>query len=416
MLCGPASAHTGDLIGGIDVVGPVGGALPTAIETNYGLILQQGDTYAWVCHEAVTTPGAVRSPRYHRSTDGVWLATVSDPEEGRGGRTLFRSTDGCTWEDVDGLSPGVLVSQAIFAPTDPSRAWATTAIPGGPNGVLSSSDGGQSWSWDLPEQPGQGFHSVAIHADTVWATSTDPGGARGSLWRRATEGGWQEQPVELPKGTEAARLVLVALDTGAIWLQVDPIGADTLLHSTDDGVTFSSIPLGGNLSDADLHDHTLWIIRDGRELLPVVEGALGAPAPGFSPSTGLYIDAAGMWLPEQSYITGPLLSRSDDQGQTFEPLAYPDDISAPLDCPANTQVAEICAPLWGELVPRIRGFDSPEVDTAADTGLQPPPPNTDGPAGDGAPGCGCHSGVAGGWGLIGIAALARRRRRRRRPS
>ena len=70
-------------------------------------------------------------------------------------------------------------------------------------------------------------------------------------------------------------------------------------------------------------------------------------------------------------------------------------------------MAEICAPLWEILLPRIRGFDQPPVDTS-DTGEPDPPLGTDTGTptdlgkddsdgvsdSDDGRGCGCHAGRA----------------------
>ncbi len=406
-----ARAHVGDLIGGIDLVTPEA-ALPSAIETNYGLLLERGEGYAWVCHEAVTAPGAIRSPRYRRSAEGTWLAVVPEVAQGRGGRTLFRSPDGCSWDDVSGLPEGAQVAQARFDPDDPTLAHVVTATAGGPNGVWRSTDGGSSWSEDLPPQEGRLFHSVSTGADGLLATATDLGGTRGFLWRRAETGEWSEQELTLAPDTQSAEIRVVERSPEQLWLVIDPIGGDALLYSTDAGQTFAPVDPGeGNVSDTALIGDTFWFIRDGRVLLPVTGGVVGPEAPGFSPSTGLYGDADGLWMPEQSYITGALLSFSGDDGQTFETLAYPDDIEATLDCPAGSEVASICAPLWGKLLPRIRGFDAPPIDTAIDTGLDRPRETEPDPV---EPRCGCQSSGGGLW-LLGALLLARRRSRRARP-
>ncbi|MEZ4236455.1 MAG: hypothetical protein R3F59_09905 [Myxococcota bacterium] len=52
---------TGDVIAGIDLV-DVNGVERPGVETSYGLVLPDGDAFAWVCHEAVLADGALRSP------------------------------------------------------------------------------------------------------------------------------------------------------------------------------------------------------------------------------------------------------------------------------------------------------------------------------------------------------------------
>ena len=135
-----ASAHVGDVVGGIDmVVGPDG----AEIEASYGLVVPDGDDWRWICHEVVTEPGVVRSPRYARSPDGGWLAWLPDPALGRDGETLFRSTDGCDWPAVQGLGT---VSQAVFDPADGRTALATSATPGARNAIFESTDGGLTFA------------------------------------------------------------------------------------------------------------------------------------------------------------------------------------------------------------------------------------------------------------------------------
>jgi len=402
-----ANAHIGDLIAGIDVVPAADGGVDFDIEATFGLLLREQEEWAWVCHEAVTQPGAIRAPRYTRASDGTWLATVSDTNEGRGGNTLFRSPDGaCSWDDVSGLE-GRLVTAADFDPLDPNIAWAVTGSTPAQSAIMGSTDGGTTWQVDT-EAPGQQFHGLAAAGDELMvAVATSDDGAAGHLWTLPAGGTWTEQSVPLFGAKDPTKLqYLTSEDADHFWLVVDPIGGDILIETTDGGETWSSVyRAGGEILDGALAGDALWIVVDGLDLVSIADGMATGPVEGFPLSAGLDTVDDTLYTVPLSYLVGPMLTRRRADG-TFETLAFPDDIARQKECPAKTTVAEICTPLWDKLLPDLRGFDELPIDAGTittDTGGEIVAPSK----------CGCSSsGTGAPWALaLGALAVARRRER-----
>lgn len=400
-----AGAHVGDVVGGIDLVVDPHGA---EIEASYGLVIPAGDDWRWICHEAVTETGVLRSPRYARSPDGGWLAWIPDPALGRGGETLFRSTDGCDWPAVTGLG---VVTSAAFDPADGTSALATSGTPGAANAIWASSDGGATFVPAFPPLPDRRFGSVAHGPDESWATATDDAGLRLFLWHRPADGVWVEH--ELPASAAPAELrVLTPGAPGVVWLLLDPFGADTVLEAHADGTSAVALARNVTITDAAWDGSRLWLVQDGVFLLSL-DGAEITEHPAFPLSIGITVTDGVLWAAPQSYLADALLSRSTDGGETFETLAHPDDIAAPLSCPAGSRMATVCEPLWDQLLPRIRGYDTPPVDTGTEPEPEIPPhvdPETPPVEAEAGTGCGCDgSGGAGGL-LPGLLLLGLRGR------
>ena len=145
-----------------------------AVEASFGLLVSEdGEPAQWHCHEAITAPSVPITPRYAISQDGVILGLVPAVEQAREeGLSLYRSTDGCTWETASGLD-GITLAEVSFAPTDPSLALVTTASPGDlvENGVMRSVDGGASFTSVLAVQS-RLFGTVQFsRAGGVWASA-----------------------------------------------------------------------------------------------------------------------------------------------------------------------------------------------------------------------------------------------------
>jgi hypothetical protein len=416
-----AQAHVGDLINGIDVAPSEGSELPP-VEASYGLLLPGDGGWDWVCHEAITAPDAVRSPRYARGPDGVWLGWVADRAQGRGGETLFRSDDACGWADVAVAGAGVVTGAAW---TD-AGALAVTRDPGA---VLASVDGGRQFEVVVPEDPLLEMTSVLAGGGAAWAAGVATDGRSVRVWVDEDGAGLIERDVPLPPTVEppipTARLLTVDGPTAVLVLA--PSGADTALRTDDGGRSWAvAYEAAGAIVDAALDGPATWLVLDGARLVrvdglggvtesPDFPRSLGISSGG--PTPGIATAEGELWAAPQSSLEGPMLSRSTGGGQAFETVAWPDDIRGTLACPSGSDVATVCEPLWDTLLPRIRGFDSPLVDTAdtggstspgttGDSGGTPTPP-VDGGRG----GCGCGGGAGAGWLGVGLAAMIRRRER-----
>jgi hypothetical protein len=413
-LSAVAVAHVGDVVAGIDLQADDPSQL--TIEASYGLLVGQQDSFAWICHEAVTEPAALLSPRYHRTSQQTWLAWLTDAAQGRDGAPLWRSPDGCDWQAPAGTQGQVIL--------DVASAAGEVLAAAGAGGLLRSLDDGSSFSPAL-SAPDRIFYTVLPGSGLAgsgetrwWATATDAAGARLFLWRLVGED-WVEQELALPEDVAVpAELKLAGVAQERAWVVVDPLGPDVLLQVEGEEVQHLDTGSPGALTDVAIDGETAWFIRDGLLLFSLQAGAL-QEHPAFPPGIGLDLVQGELWTAPQSQITRVLLSRSTDGGASFETLAHPDDIAAPLSCPAGSDVAEICEPLWETLLPRIRGFDSPPVDTGlGDTGELPIPPHPDDE--EPAPtepepdkGCGCAS-LPSPWGygaLLGLLVTSRRRAR-----
>lgn len=400
-----AEAHVGDVVGGIDLTVDDGRA---EIEASYGLVVPGDDGYRWICHEAVTEPGVVRSPRYARSRDGVWLGWLPDPALGRDGETLFRSADGCDWPAVPGLG---VVSDAAFDPSDGRFALATSATPGVANTIWTSSDAGSTFVPAFPPVADRRFGSVAYGDGEIWATATDDAGLRLFLWVQ-TGGTWVEH--ELPPSGATAELRVSSVGVGEVWLVLDPFGADTVIHARSDGSSDVVLARNITVTDTAWDGVRLWVVQDGVFLLSL-EGGTVVEHPEYPLGLGITLADGALWTAPESHLVGAMLSRSTDAGATFETVAFPDDIVAPWSCEPGTVVATVCGPLWELLLPRIRGYDEPPIDTGVATEPEIPPhrdPEEEPVVeDDGDRGCGCDH--AGGVGWLWVTAIWVMRRNRR---
>lgn len=409
MLTSLATAHVGDIVAGIDVVPPLAGERTAPIEANYGLVLPTEEGYEWVCHEALTEPKAVRAPRYVRNPQGVWLATLSDVAQGRGGATLFRSADACAWDAVTGIPVGTQVAVATFDPSDPAHALAGSDTPGAANTIYASTDGGVSWTAAFPAVADRRFHSVGID-ETGWATATNQAGTEAWFWREDAEGAWSETAVAVPDGLTGARFAVLDQAGSELWAVIDPLGGDTLLRSTDGGASFDVVSSElGPIQDGAIADGALWAVVDFGfgNLVVAPDGTTSAMPEGARPSFGLDVQDGQARFAVLSYLEDFVAQQGPTAGP-IEGAGFPDDVSGPRDCPAGTEVADICAPLWPTLEPALRGFDGPPKKAGTgDTGLTTVPVDgTDRGA------CGCQPGPsAPPWAVIVAALLAWRRRR-----
>jgi hypothetical protein len=398
-----ADAHVGDVVAGIDL--EADDPLQLTIEASYGLLLGTPDDFRWICHEAVTEPGAVLSPRYHRTSQQTWLAWLTDPVQARDGATLWRSADGCDWQAPAGTE-GLVIE-------DVASTEGEVLAVAGPGGLLRSTDDGSSFV-SLLSPPDRVFYSVL----PGWATATDTAGERLFLWRKVGED-WLEQELARPDDVEVpAELHLGAASGERAWVLVDPLGADVLLQVGGSEVSRLDTGSPSALTDVAVDGETVWFIRDGLLLFSLQGGEL-TEHPSFPPGIGLDLAQGQLWTAPQSHLSGALLSGSADGGATWQTLSHPDDILAPLSCPAGSDMATVCEPLWETLLPRIRGFDSPPVDTGLDDTGSPvipdhpddeqPPPAEPEPE----PRCGCAAPPSsGGYALLlGLLVTLRRRAR-----
>lgn len=391
-----AQAHSADALDVIDVVTTEADGR-VDLELTVGLGVQVGDAFHWVCHEAVTAPDALQSPRYRRTASGAWLAWLRDAAQARDGVALWRSTDGCAWQAATGLA-GLGLLEVDPDPLDAGRALAVARDPEGLTSLLASTDGGASWS-PVAEVTGAPF-GVRFDRDGVaWVGAR--GDAAPEVWRRAVEGTWTRQVLDHPA---AAAWVVAASGDGRAWAVVDPDGVDAMFATTDGGATWSASPdPDGEIVDGcpDGDGGAWWIVNGD-----LVVGTAAAE-PLLDRGIGLGRSADSTWFTSHPVVTGWLAGRLDADG--VAPVWTAADVTQPLACPADSDVARVCAPLWPSVEAQLAAVSGGGPRDTGDTG---------GPGGAAqvrlARRCGCVAadrtpGAGWGWAVLLVGLRCRRR-------
>jgi len=398
----PAQAHVGDLLLTLDIATVPGDPI-IDVEMSVGLMLWNGDTADWVCHEMVTAPDARVSPLYARSTDNVRLAWVYEAEDGMDGVALHRSIDGCDWTPLTEVQGAVVY--ASFNPADAQEAFALST-----DALLHSVDAGQTWTpatptgWSGP-MDGWTWAGGTGHAYLAGA-QTD--GLTGQIAHTPDHGDtWTVVSIDLPAD------ILPPINLRPKWADPDnpdialvglqQAGSDRLLRTDDGGDTWTEV------LDSPIN---LLEIRQGPDgVLTIVGGSpvLLRSTDGLNWTTHDAPIAVGLNGETDELLLGTSPSMDPwavvawNPDSTIEERLIPEQIAAPLACPAGSDQDVICAPLWEQLEPRLRP--------------QPPTTNTDTGSGpdtgvpvEPASGCGCGQSEGAALLLLPLALWMRRRK------
>lgn len=328
------------------------------------------------------------------------VSTTSEPLQG-----LYRTGDeGTSFERIGELPEFAFLANGMaYAPSDGTRVYApANGANSDQTGVAYfmavSSDGGATFA----------FNEVAIDADQAGLNllGVHPTDAQTVMLRRIGRELMRED--ELLISNDGGQSFSVRMQAEAILaLAVKPDGsrmlvgnAEGLFRSDDGGQSFEQVVAERSVSCLHYEGERLWVCLEP-------------------------IDAIG--------FAG--LSRSDDDGDTLEPVMVFDEVDEPPACAAGTAVAESCDVTWEdwyrELVmpPTQDGGTNGGTDAGADDDAGAPPrpdaatgqdAGASGSGDDGSGGCGCSvPGTRGGHAsalLIAMALLASARflRRRRR--
>lgn len=395
LLATPAVAHIGAGAGETDILIRADSD-DVWMKAPWGFVFRAGDDdWRWICHEVFSGGNDALLPNLVLASDGTLLAVVGMlngvvvP-----GVSLYRSVDGgCSWQPVTGLDDRVVVG-AAFDPAEPSVALAITAdldtgegVPA--NGIARSTDGGASWivvqEWDArlmrAVEFGPGGRAWALNVQVeppqAWLLRSDD---QGATW------------LELPSPTEGVETVLIGgiaavspTDPDGIWLNFDGTTADTLFRSVDGGQGFDPVP---GIPDAFLDltiapDGTRWLVGGEREVFTSPDGvnwqAVAAPQ-----SWGGALDERGLWLAVNTLADDRAVARRGVDGVVADEL-YTLDLAGPLVCPADSDVATVCEPLWDELYEVLeRMRPRPSGDDDDDDSAVVPEPGCSGCSGGGA--------------------------------
>ncbi len=366
MVATPAGAHIGAGAGQTDILLRADSD-DVWMKAPWGFVFRAADDdWRWVCHEVFSAGDNALLPDLELASDGTLLAIVGMlngvvvP-----GVSLYRSADGgCSWQPVTGLEDRVVVG-ASFDPDDPAIAIAITAdldsgdgVP--PNGIARSTDGGASWTlvreWDARLMRAARFGA----GGRAWALSVQVDPPQGWLLRSDDQGAtWQELPLPT-QGVDSVLLGRIPAasptDPDELWLNFDGDAADALFRSTDGGVGFE--PVGGLpavFTDLTLgEDGSQWLIGGAREVFRSTDAQtwtrIEAPQ-----SWGGALDARGLWLAVNTLADDRAVVRIGPGDAVIDALRTL-DLAGPLQCPAGSDVARICEPLWGTLVELLEGM------------------------------------------------------------
>jgi len=349
--------HADGQLVGIDVHELSSGQV--GVQTSFGLLWEElDDDPVWLCHEAITAPDAPITPRYAISESGTLLGLVSAPEQTREeGESLYRTTDGCDWSPVAGLT-GETLAEVTFDPTDSMHVLVSTASTeeGATNGLFRSTDGGLSFVQVL-ERTERVFGSVQISsAGGLWASAVRYETGEGWVYTSTDGVEWTERSVPVPIREGSFQDVDVvaasAVDPQTAWLVVGPYGDDILLRTADGGETYEEVfGIAGDILDGAVDaDGGVWLAVSGRDFYYAADGDDFTQVKDATRGMGVQQGATATWLAIDGTITGHIAQQSvDGQLQSMMHLS----VLQPTACPADSHTAVYCEPLWPELAGRL---------------------------------------------------------------
>jgi len=344
-----------------------GNTTELGVEATYGYLdAADGRTFTWICHEVFVPSAAAVTPQFRRGGDGSFLVTTRaigvasiNPN-----RSLFRSGDGCEWTGSIGLD-GIAVFDVGFDPSDPSHVLAATASSGGSpqeNGIYVSQDGGRTF---LPALllANRYFWSVRFaRSDPSFAYATASWFSPEQAWVYATTNGglsWSEHPFTLTVGgvpQNTAYVVAVSsTDPRIVYLSTDG-STDYLVRSTNAGQSFSSVHavpgdrIGGTAFDS---SDALWTASPAVGTFRSDDGVNFARVEAAPHARGLDADARGVFVAASNAVDGYALGETTNGGASFFPVLRNNEIAGVRACPATSEVAAVCAPLFPALAQQL---------------------------------------------------------------
>jgi hypothetical protein len=355
-----AWAHIGATITGVDVEPGVDGP-HMLVEANFGLLwAADGQRYEWTCHETVTAEGVVLTPRYARGADGTLLVTITAMQGRDAQHSLYRSADdGCNWTTAG--MPDQLVSALDWSGPVPVLG---TANLDADNDVYVSHDSGESWvavGLDL----GHRVVLAAVADDTrAWATVADVESEQVWLARSVDTGEtWTLDELDLSPWASGRlqRAIVIAHHDDVVWMVAGFLDHDVVLRIDGDEVE-SVLQVDGDLIDgARTSEGVFAVVEGSRQIHTSADGLTWAVDPELPTSIGVGANDT-LWFTAYADFTGGLLFHGPDHA------LVPHEIAGPLECPADSESAQICDPLWPQLDERLQVFapwDSAEpVDTS----------------------------------------------------
>ena len=371
LLPHPAWGHAGDILDSLDVELPETDTESVLLESSIGALwAEDGKDYQWLCHEAVTLPDTLLTPRYVVSSNATLLAALSSAGAGRERDIpMYRSTDRCAWDPVSGLD-SYAVLDVVYHPERSTTVYAVANQPDGisSNGVFQSNDDGRTWSATTLQATDRTFRSVLVTKEHLWSTAVNFSTQQGWIYR-SDDGGltWDEFPLNLSGYASPPDVKLGTLHNDVLWFIVTQT-LDDQLWSFDGTQSTQMAQAETKIMNATSIDSgvyvALWNEGIARwtgselELLPDTPKSYAVR----SRDNRLYA------------ATRPLFTNyglmTSNEGDPFQPGWAYDALLPPPECPADSDSHTACNPLWETLAARL----APPVDTGeeTDTGDTPP--------------------------------------------
>jgi photosystem II stability/assembly factor-like uncharacterized protein len=366
-ICEAAVGYTGDpalaLLGGGNLLAGFFGAVAVSSEQGCGWGLRTLDSQHQYAFDATLDPA---------DPSRAWVLTVS--VDGSRQVSLLSVDAAGAIADTLSVGQGFIPSTVEVAPSDPQRIYVTGAIENQPSIVLRSEDGGRSWS----RFPFDAYGSLPLFISAI-----DP------------------------------------FDPNLLYARIDQQPGDQLLVSRDAGENWQTVfSLDGDLYGFALSPDGSKIATGGPDLGIYIASTSDLdfqPVP--APVRGLRClrwTSDGLLACGQEALDGWTVGRSQNNGQSFEPLFHVQDLT-PLQCSPSSTTGAACPSVWPDIAPSIGAqYDAP----AMPLGMLPSDPEPPSSSPSKASGCALTTQAPGatpagaGWALTAaLAALARRRSR-----
>jgi hypothetical protein len=384
--------------------------------TTFGAVLSRdgGDSWQWICEEAIGYEGDRFEARLVVTGDGTLLAV------GAGGGLRLSLDGGCSWLDAAGPGGQGLADVAVGGGTPP-RIFATTSRFEGDNAVWVSDSGGLTFTRSPLVRPRTFLSSILrlgagsedrlrvagwwFDPPAAWLFASDDGG-----------GTWRQRSLAL-----AAPVYLLAESrSGDLWWRSNDGPALNRLHRSDsEGQGLRAVlEVAGVIRGlAESPDDRVWVASSDGMWLGEEGGARWSRLP--RPSKYVCVNGGGggpVVACGSLVLDGWNAASTEDAGGSWQPLLRFPNIVGPVRCPRSTEAAQ-CASYWNELAGKLTldpAVSDGGVTDAADVTDAPAPADRDagGRAGGaglarGGGGCsldpgaggGAHDGRSPGWGL-----------------
>lgn len=332
------------------------------LATNYGLLVPgEGEDWAWICEE-VTGPQGFSA---QAQVQGRWfLGSV-------GG--LQASEDGCDWPLVGGGAlDGLFVTSVQGDVAVASRLWVTTASGDQDHALWRSEDLGATFAPVPGFEPGATLRGFGQGEGGLPLFVVGWVGTQPTAWISADGAAWSAHPIP-PEDVYGVAILGVA--DGAAWVRLAGLDQDRLARLDPDGALVEALAMGGAITAFDAGPAAGTLHVGGREvgLRTSLDGgeswgpAVAGPAPGCLRTRG---DTRLLCADDQAdgaaLVRAPL-AEGDSATWSWTPVVSYGQVRGPLACPADSDVARLCEPLWDVAAPEA-GFDAPTVDDTGKTG------------------------------------------------